>query len=222
VQREAWSVKRFLTNFSTAGFHPCPAKNEVLTLRTKMAKLTQISFQFIPDEQQSSYENYQNPIPPPQLEESKPVEEISVTMQPEKNIEEPKKIPQKRGRLSLKEIDVNADLIQIPPDDILFQKQYYSIGEVAKWFRVNQSLIRYWETEFDILQPRKNRKGDRFFRPIDVKNLLLIHDLLRRRKFTLEGAKEFLKKSTRVDEKFEMIQSLEKIKTFFLELKATL
>jgi DNA-binding transcriptional MerR regulator len=127
-----------------------------------------------------------------------------------------------RGRLSLKEIHVNADLIQIPPDEILFQKQYYSIGEVSKWFRVNQSLIRYWETEFDILEPRKNRKGDRFFRPIDVKNLVLIHDLLRRRKFTIEGAKEFLKKNKKPDEKFAMIQSLEKIKGFFNELKASL
>jgi DNA-binding transcriptional MerR regulator len=127
-----------------------------------------------------------------------------------------------RGRLSLKEVHLNADLIQIPPDDILFQKQYYSIGEVSKWFRVNQSLIRYWETEFDILEPRKNRKGDRFFRPIDVKNLVLIHDLLRRRKFTIEGAKEFLKKNKKVDEKFLMIQSLGKIKGFFNELKASL
>ena len=127
-----------------------------------------------------------------------------------------------RGRLSLKEIHLNADLIQIPPDEILFQKQYYSIGEVSKWFRVNQSLIRYWETEFDILEPRKNRKGDRFFRPIDVKNLVLIHDLLRRRKFTIEGAKEFLKKNKKADEKFKMIQSLEKIKSFFNELKASL
>jgi DNA-binding transcriptional MerR regulator len=127
-----------------------------------------------------------------------------------------------RGRLSLKEIHLNADLIQIPPDEILFQKQYYSIGEVAGWFRVNQSLIRYWETEFDILEPRKNRKGDRFFRPIDVKNLVLIHDLLRRRKFTIEGAKEFLKKNKNADEKFLMIQSLEKIKAFFNELKASL
>jgi DNA-binding transcriptional MerR regulator len=128
----------------------------------------------------------------------------------------------KRGRPSLKEIEINADLIQIPPDEILFQKQYYSIGEVSKWFRVNQSLVRYWETEFDILQPRKNRKGDRFFRPIDVKNLLLIHDLLRRRKFTLEGAKDFLKNSKKAEEKFAMIQSLEKIRGFFLELKASL
>lgn len=127
-----------------------------------------------------------------------------------------------RGRLSLKEIHLNADLVQVPPDEILFQKQYYSIGEVAGWFRVNQSLIRYWETEFDILEPRKNRKGDRFFRPVDVKNLVLIHDLLRRRKFTIEGAKDFLKKNKKADEKFVMIQSLEKIKSFLNELKASL
>jgi DNA-binding transcriptional MerR regulator len=134
----------------------------------------------------------------------------------------PKKPLSKRGRPSLKEIDINADLVQIPPDEILFQKQYYSIGQVAKWFRVNQSLVRYWETEFDILEPRKNRKGDRFFRPVDVKNLLLIYDLLRRRKFTLEGAKEYLKNAKKAEEKFAMIRSLEKIRAFFLELKATL
>lgn len=128
----------------------------------------------------------------------------------------------KRGRRSLKEIAINADLVQVPDDEILFKKQYYSIGEVAGMFRENQSLIRYWETEFDILQPRKNRKGDRFFRPVDVKNLVLIYDLLRRRKFTIEGAKEYLKKDKRAEEKFAMIQSLEKIKAFFLELKASI
>lgn len=128
----------------------------------------------------------------------------------------------KRGRRSLKDIALNADLIQVPEDDILFQKQYYPIGEVATMFRENQSLIRYWETEFDILQPRKNRKGDRFFRPVDIKNLVLIYDLLRRRKFTIEGAKEYLKKNKKAEEKFAMIRSLEKIKGFFLELKASL
>lgn len=127
-----------------------------------------------------------------------------------------------RGRKSLKEIALSADMIQVPEDEILFSKQYYSIGEVAGMFRENQSLIRYWETEFDILKPMKNRKGDRFFRPVDVKNLVLIYDLLRRRKFTIEGAKEFLKKNKRADEKFALIQSLERIKTFFLELKANL
>ena len=153
-------------------------------------------------------------------------EEVDPRLEPEDTVttvvEALEKRRSPRGRLSLKEIHLNADLIQIPPDEILFQKQYYSIGEVSKWFRVNQSLIRYWETEFDILEPRKNRKGDRFFRPIDVKNLVLIHDLLRRRKFTIEGAKEFLKKNKKADEKFAMIQSLEKIKSFLNELKASL
>ena len=127
-----------------------------------------------------------------------------------------------RGRKSLKDINLASDLINIPDDEELFKKQYYSIGEVATMFRENQSLIRYWETEFDILQPRKNRKGDRFFRPVDIKNLVMIYDLLRRRKFTIEGAKDYLKKNKNAEEKFAMIQSLEKIKGFFLELKASL
>ena len=162
------------------------------------------------------------------LATQRPVEEIkeevpqNEEISAEETMQETPKTRSPRGRLSLKEIHLNADLIQIPPDEILFQKQYYSIGEVAGWFRVNQSLIRYWETEFDILEPRKNRKGDRFFRPIDVKNLVLIHDLLRRRKFTIEGAKDYLKKNKRAEEKFAMIQSLEKIKGFLLELKANL
>jgi DNA-binding transcriptional MerR regulator len=133
-----------------------------------------------------------------------------------------KKPASTRGRRSLKDIDINADLIEIPEDEVLFQKQYYSIGEVAVMFKENQSLIRYWETEFDILQPRKNRKGDRFFRPVDIKNLVLIYDLLRRRKFTIEGAKDYLKKNKKAEETFAMIQSLEKIKTFLLQLKASI
>jgi DNA-binding transcriptional MerR regulator len=182
--------------------------------------LSQITFDFSSEEEkdikitghelpEEHEENVEQPAPAPEEDAVTTVVEALQRRSP-------------RGRLSLKEIHVNADLIQIPPDEILFQKQYYSIGEVSKWFRVNQSLIRYWETEFDILEPRKNRKGDRFFRPIDVKNLVLIHDLLRRRKFTIEGAKDFLKKNKKPDEKFAMIQSLEKIKSFFNELKASL
>ncbi|MBS1920046.1 MAG: MerR family transcriptional regulator [Bacteroidetes bacterium] len=115
-----------------------------------------------------------------------------------------------------------TDHILVPDDEVLFKKQYYAIGEVAAMFRVNQSLIRYWETEFDILKPKKNRKGDRFFRPVDVKNLVLIHDLLRRRKFTIEGAKEYLKKNKNAEEKFAVIQSLENLKSFLLQLKTEL
>lgn len=127
-----------------------------------------------------------------------------------------------RGRLSLKDAEVGADLIEIPEDEILFQKLYYPIGTVADMFKVNQSLIRFWENEFDILKPRKNGKGDRLFRPEDVKNLKLIYNLLRERKYTIEGAKDFLKNSKKADEKFAMIESLKKIKGFLLELKANL
>jgi DNA-binding transcriptional MerR regulator len=127
-----------------------------------------------------------------------------------------------RGRKPLKDSEAEIDAISVPEDEILFQKQYYSIGETAEMFGVNTSLIRFWENEFDILQPRKNRKGDRHFRPVDIKNLLLIHDLLRRRKLTIEGAKDFLKKNKKAQERFEMIESLRKIRSFFAEIKATL
>jgi DNA-binding transcriptional MerR regulator len=192
----------------------------VLIFMNIMAKLNQIAFEFIPEEQNSAVEDPGFELTPPQENQAG---EVSATpREGSEKMEQQRRPLSRRGRLSLKEADINADLIQIPPDEILFQKQYYSIGQVAKWFRVNQSLLRYWETEFDILEPRKNRKGDRFFRPVDVKNLLLIHDLLRRRKFTLEGAKDYLKKNRNAEEKFAMIQSLEKIKSFFLELKASL
>ena len=127
-----------------------------------------------------------------------------------------------RGRKSLKQSSAEADLIDIPDDETLFLKQYYSMGEVAGMFRVNQSLLRFWETEFSILQPRKNKKGDRHFRPVDIKNLHLIYHLLRQRKYTIEGAKEFLKKNKKAEERFEAIKRLEQVKGFLLEWKAQL
>jgi DNA-binding transcriptional MerR regulator len=132
--------------------------------------------------------------------------------------------PGKRGRKSLKDITAEADLIEIPEDEILFSKQYYSIGEVANMFHMNPSLIRTWSNEFEgMLQPRKNRKGDRFFRPDDVKFLNLIYHLIRVRKFTLEGAREHLKLQKKKTEKqFTIIQSLQQFKSFLLELKSNL
>ncbi len=127
-----------------------------------------------------------------------------------------------RGRKSVREYSLAAEIIEMPDEETLFSKHYYSMGEVTAMFKENHSLIRYWESEFDILKPKKNGKGDRFFRPADVKNLYLIYDLLRRRKFTIEGAREYLKNNKKASEKFTAIQSLEKIKTFFLELKAGL
>jgi DNA-binding transcriptional MerR regulator len=136
------------------------------------------------------------------------------------------KIPAKkkstRGRKSLKEMVSGADLIEVPPDEILFQKQYYTIGTVAEMFKVNLSLLRFWENEFDILKPKKNGKGDRMFRPEDIKNLLLIHHLIREKKYTLEGAKDFLKNNKKTDEKFATIEALKKLKAFLLELKTNL
>ena len=141
---------------------------------------------------------------------------------PIKKNKQEKSVKSTRGRKSIKEMSMDAELVEIPADDILFQKQYYGIGEVATMFHVNASLLRYWESEFDILKPRKNRKGDRFFRPEDIKNLEVIYHLLRQRKYTIEGAKEFLKNNKKTKEKFEILQSLQKVRAFMLELKAAL
>lgn len=128
----------------------------------------------------------------------------------------------KKGKpQSVKKI-TDIAMLDIPEDSILYSKQYYPIGEVAAMFRVNISLIRFWENEFDILKPRKNRKGDRFFRPDDVKNLKLIYFLLKERKYTISGAKSFIKSGKKVNERFEAIESLKNIRSMLLELKAGL
>jgi DNA-binding transcriptional MerR regulator len=132
------------------------------------------------------------------------------------------KLKSGRGRKSIRQIAEEADLIQIPEDEVLFLKQYYTMGEVADMFRVNQSLLRFWEAEFSILQPKKNKKGDRYFRPVDIKNLHLIYNLLRQRKYTIEGAKDFLRKNSKAEEKFETIKKLEEVKRFLLEMRANL
>ncbi len=133
------------------------------------------------------------------------------------------KIQKKRGRKSYREIDAELDLIEVPDDNMLEQKMYYSITEVAKWFKVNASVLRYWENEFDILKPRKNRKGDRLFRPEDIRNLRVIYYLLRNRKFSIEGAKKYLRNNRKqVDNNLQVIESLTKFRSFLMELKANL
>ena len=124
--------------------------------------------------------------------------------------------------MKLSDMDVLVDLVDVPEDEILFQKQYYSIGDVSNMFKVNISLIRFWENEFDILKPKKNGKGDRLFRPQDIKNLQLIYHLLREKKYTIDGAKVFLKKNKKAEETFELIDALKKTKAFLLDLKANL
>lgn len=128
----------------------------------------------------------------------------------------------KRGRKPIQDYDDDAGNLNVPPDEDLFKRQYYSMRETAAMFGVNQSLLRFWENEFKILQPKKNKKGDRYFRPVDVKNLVLIHHLLRVRKFTMEGAKEYLQSNKKAGDAFELGKRLEKLKSFLLELKASL
>ncbi len=132
-------------------------------------------------------------------------------------------VAKKRGRKSFKDMDDEVGLVELPDDENLFKRQYYPISQVAKWFNVNNSLLRYWENEFDILKPRKNRKGDRLFRPEDIKNLQIIYYLLRQRKFTIEGAKEYLKANKdKADISIQLIKSLTKFKAFLLELRINL
>ena len=90
------------------------------------------------------------------------------------------------------------------------EKLYYNIGEISKAFNVNPSLLRFWEKEFDVLNPKKTIKGTRKYNSVDIKNLKLIYNLLKIRGFTIDGAKEKLKTESK---KIEIVQKLEKIKS---------
>ena len=103
------------------------------------------------------------------------------------------------------------------------EKRYYGIGEVAKAFGVNTSLIRFWEKEVDVLQPKKNAKGNRKFTPQDIQNLQLIYHLVKERGFTLDGAKTHLKEEKqKALSNFEVIQKLQKVKAELLKIKEQL
>jgi len=100
------------------------------------------------------------------------------------------------------------------------EKRYYKIGEVAKAFNVNTSLVRFWEKEFDIIKPKKNAKGNRLFTSDDIVNFKLIFNLVKERGFTLEGAKQKLKKnpdSTIFNH--EIISRLEAVKAELVKIK---
>lgn len=102
-------------------------------------------------------------------------------------------------------------------------KLYYSMGDVTRMFDVNASQIRFYEREFDILQPKKNKKGNRLFSPDDVENLKIIFTLLKEKGFTLQGAKDHLKNNKgEVKENQKVIDSLERLKQFLLEVREQL
>lgn len=99
-------------------------------------------------------------------------------------------------------------------------KMYYTMGEVAILFDVNQSLIRFYEKEFDILQPKKNKKGNRYFTSEDIENLKLIFHLIKEKGYTLNGAKEYLKNNSATSkDNIRVISSLENLKKFLIEVR---
>lgn len=108
----------------------------------------------------------------------------------------------------------------MPYKEKTIEKKYYAIGEVAEMFNVATSLIRFWESEFDVIKPKKNRKGNRQFTKEDIENVRLIYHLVKERGFTLHGAKDMLKNDfNEVQNKMEMIDSLNKVKQFLVELR---
>ena len=82
---------------------------------------------------------------------------------------------------------------QLEMEGLSEDKLYYTIGEVSKMFNVNASLIRFWEKEFEVLKPKKNKKGNRLFTKADVENLRIIYHLVKERGYTLQGARAKLK-----------------------------
>ena len=103
------------------------------------------------------------------------------------------------------------------------EKLYYTIGEVARAFKVNTSLIRFWEKEFDVLQPKKSSGGKRKFTPEDIKNLQTIYHLVKERGYTLEGAKiQLSEKNKKKLTTIEIIHKLENIKAVLLNIRAQL
>ncbi len=100
---------------------------------------------------------------------------------------------------------------------------FFTIGEVAKKFNVNQSLIRFWEKEFEIIRPQKNKKGNRMFTQVDVDNFHLIYHLVKERGYTLAGAKEKIKSNRKgTEENVDIVKSLARIREFLLKLKEEL
>ena len=111
----------------------------------------------------------------------------------------------------------------MPYKEKQIEKLFYPIGEVAQMFEVSVSSIRYWEKEFDILKPKKNKKGNRMFTKKDVDNLKIIYHLTKERGFTLEGAKKKLRenKADTIDN-VEIINHLKSIRQFLIEFREEL
>jgi len=111
----------------------------------------------------------------------------------------------------------------VPYKEKKIEKLYYSIGEVAEMFDVNTSLIRFWEKEFDIIKPKKNKKGNRFFTKQDIENFHMIYHLVKERGMTLKGAKKKLKENREdAENNFDVVTRLQEIRELLLEIREVL
>lgn len=129
----------------------------------------------------------------------------------------------RRGRKPLKSLALRLEELTIPPDETLFEKQYYPAGIVAGWLNLPPATLRLWTNEFTVLKPRKTRKGDRLYRPEDVKMLVLIYQLIRERKYSMEGARQYLELHRhQLSAQQQIFESLTKFRSFLLTLKANL
>ncbi|WP_268036224.1 MerR family transcriptional regulator [Algoriphagus sp. PAP.12] len=100
------------------------------------------------------------------------------------------------------------------------EKKYYSIGEVAQQFKVAPSLIRYWEGEFDIIRPKKDKKGNRRYTKDDIQKIKYIFHLVKEKGYTLEGAREVIAQGKEQGfNKVEAVQKLQEIKDFLINLR---
>ena len=100
----------------------------------------------------------------------------------------------------------------------LHEKRYYSIGEVASKFNVNPSLIRFWEQEFKLLNPKKNSRGNRKFTNTDIENINKIYFLLKEKGYTIQGAKDFIR-NEKTSKKLDIVSKLKQIKDKLLEIR---
>ena len=111
----------------------------------------------------------------------------------------------------------------MPYKEPIIDKLYYSMGEVTKMFDVNASQIRFYEREFDIIKPKKTKKGNRLFRPEDIANLKIIFSLVKDKGYTLQGARDYIKSNKKeVQDNQNIIDSLEKLKSFLIDVRKSL
>jgi len=107
--------------------------------------------------------------------------------------------------------------------DVKDKKIYYSIGEISEILNVNNSLIRFWEKEFEIIKPKKNSRGNRIFTKNDVQNISLIYHLLKEKKYTIEGAKKRLRENKKgIEKNYEIIINLKKVRSQLVEIREEL